>query len=207
MCLCMCLHTCVDFYLFMWGLTPEGVSVFSRRWWWGGSVCVSLCVCVCIRQSLPLQGLQTLSLSLSSPPSFTLPSVRATDGRGGRNKAIGRETVLGSSDLIALSFLPASCSVFTVAGLFSIPRGYVCVSLSLLLSLSVSVSLFHSLNSELQEHRDCVQFDQCPLSLPVSSVSLSLWQAQFVFTKYANDCVCVHLWPGSGFPPLSVSPL
>ena len=170
----MCLHTCVDFYVFMWGLTPEGVSVFSRWWWWGGSVCVSLCVCVCIRQSLPLQGLQTLSLSLSSPPSFTLPSVRATDGRGGRNKAIGRETVLGSSDLIALSFLPASCSVFTVAGLFSIPRGYVCVSLSLLLSLSVSVSLFHSLNSELQEHRDCVQFDQCPLSLPVSSVSLSL---------------------------------
>ena len=159
------------------------------------------------QQSLSLQGLQKLSLSLSSPPSFTLPSVRATDGRGGRNKAIGRETVLGSSDLIALSFLPASCSVFTVAGLFSIPRGYVCVSLSLLLSLSVSVSLFHSLNSELQEHRDCVQFDQCPLSLPVSSVSLSLWQAQFVFTKYANDCVCVHLWPGSGFPPLSVSPL
>ena len=203
----MCLHTCVDFYVFMWGLTPEGVSVFSRRWWWGGSVCVSLCVCVCIRQSLPLQGLQKLSLSLSSPPSFTLPSVRATDGRGGRNKAIGRETVLGSSDLIALSFLPASCSVFTVAGLFSIPRGYVCVSLSLLLSLSVSVSLFHSLNSELQEHRDCMQFDQCPLSLPVSSIHLSLWQAQFVFTKYANDCVCVHLWPGSGFPPLSVSPL
>ena len=204
----MCLHTCVDFYVFMWGLTPEGVSVFSRRWWWGGSVCVSLCVCVCIRQSLPLQGLQKLSLSLSSPPSFTLPSVRATDGRGGRNKAIGRETVLGSSDLIALSFLPASCSVFTVAGLFSIPRGYVCVSLSLLLSLSVSVSLFHSLNSELQEHRDCMQFDQCPLSLPVSSIHLSLWQAQFVFTKYANDCVCVHLlWPGSGFPPPSVSPL
>ena len=203
----MCLHTCVDFYVFMWGLTSEGVSVFSRWWWWGGSVCVSLCVCVCIRQSLPLQGLQTLSLSLSSPPSFTLPSVRATDGRGGRNKAIGRETVLGSSDLIALSFLPASCSVFTVAGLFSTPRGHVCVSLSLLLSLSVSVSLFHSLNSELQEHRDCMQFDQCPLSLPVSSIHLSLWQAQFVFTKYANDCVCVHLWPGSGFPPLSVSPL
>ena len=160
------------------------------------------------QQSLSLQGLQTLSLSLSSPPSFTLPSVRATDGRGGRNKAIGRETVLGSSDLIALSFLPASCSVFTVAGLFSTPRGHVCVSLSLLLSLSVSVSLFHSLNSELQEHRDCMQFDQCPLSLPVSSIHLSLWQAQFVFTKYAHDCVCVHLlWPGSGFPPLSVSPL
>ena len=209
---CECAYTCVSTRvwtsMYLCGVSHLKLCLFSRWWWWGGSVCVSLCVCVCIRQSLPLQGLQTLSLSLSSPPSFTLPSVRATDGRGGRNKAIGRETVLGSSDLIALSFLPASCSVFTVAGLFSIPRGYVCVSLSLLLSLSVSVSLFHSLNSELQEHRDCVQFDQCPLSLPVSSVSLSLWQAQFVFTKYANDCVCVHLlWPGSGFPPPSVSPL
>lgn len=204
----MYLHTCVDFYVFMWGLTPEGVSVFLRRWWWGGSVCVSLCVCVCIRQSLSLQGLQTFSLSLQ--PAFLHPpfceSHRWERWEEQSNRARDSSGVFRS--LIALSFLPASCSVFTVAALFSIPPGYVCVSLSLLLSLSVSVSLFHSLNSELQEHRDCVQFDQCPLSLPVSSVSLSLWQAQFVFTKYTNDCVCVHLsWPGSGFPPPSVSPL
>ena len=172
-------------------------------------MCVSLCVCVCIPAVPVTTGLaDTQPFSLQ--PTFLHPpfceSHRWERREEQSNRARDSSGVFRS--LIALSFLLASCSVFTVAGLFSIPRGYVCVSLSLLLSLSVSVSLFHSLNSELQEHRDCVQFDQCPLSLPVSSIHLSLWQAQFVFTKYANDCVCVHLlWPGSGFPPLSVSPL
>ena len=84
---------------------------------------MSVCVCVCIRQSLSLQGLQTLSLYLSSPASFTLPSVRAIDGRGRREKTIGvRDSSGVFRSLIALSFLPASCSVFTVAGLFSVPR-------------------------------------------------------------------------------------
>lgn len=205
----MYLHTCVDFYVFMWGLTPEGVSVFSRRWWWGGSVCVSLCVCVCIPAVPVTTGLaDTQPFSLR--PAFLHAHFCESHRWERREEQSNRERDSSGvfRSLIALSFLPASCSVFTVAGLFSVRRGYVCVSLSLLLSLSVSVSLFHSLNSELQEHRDCVQFDQCPLSLLVSSIPLSLWQAQFVFTKYTNDCVCVHLsWPGSGFPPPSVSPL
>ena len=37
---------------------------------------------------------------------------------------------------------------------------------------------------------------------------LRLWHGPFVFTKYANDSVCVHMsCPGSGFPSPSVSPL
>ena len=203
----MCLHTCVDFYVFMWGLTPEAVSVFAVVV--VGWVCVCESVCVCLHQTVSSTTGLAETQPFSLQPAFLHPPFCESHRWEGReeqsNRARDSSGVFRS--LIALSFLLASCSVFTVAGLFSVRRGYVCVSLSLLLSLSVSVSLFHSLNSELQEHRDCVQFDQCPLSLPVSSIHLSLWQAQFVFTKYANDCVCVHLWPGSGFPPLSVSPL
>ena len=138
-----------------------------------------VCVCVRIRQSLSLQGLQTLSLYLSSPASFTLPSVRAVDGRGRRGKTIGGERQFWRLQISDCpEFSPClllclhSCRTFFLSLDDSL---YVCVCLSLLLSLSVSVSLFHSLNSELQEHRDCVQFDQCPLSLPVSRIPLSFW--------------------------------
>lgn len=135
MCLCMYLHTCVDFYVFMWGLTPEGVSVFLRRWWWGGSVCVSLCVCVCIRQSLSLQGLQTFSLSLQ--PAFLHPPFCESHRWERREEQSNRERDSSGvfRSLIALSFLPASCSVFTAAG------HAVCVSLSLSCSLSLSPCL------------------------------------------------------------------
>ena len=177
-----------------------------------GWVRVCVCVCVCLHQTVPVTSGLADTQPLSLQPRFLHPPFCESHRweRQERKNNRGERQFWGLQISDCPEFSPClllclhSCRTFFCPSMIV----YMCVSLSLLLSLSVSVSLFHSLNSELQEHRDFVQFDQCPLSLPVSRIPLSFWQAPFVFTKYANDCVCVHLsWPGSGFPPLSVSPL
>ena len=175
--------------------------------WWV-RVCESVCVCayVCIRQSLPLQSLQTPSLYLSSPPPLLRPPSYGSHRWERQEKWNNRDERHSSgvfrSPMPWVFSLPPAPSSQLHDFLHPPMTAPICVCVS----PAASLCLFHSLNSAPRAETVCSLIMSTELAC--LRPPLSLWQAPIVFAKYANDSVCVHLsWPGSRFPPPSVSPI
>ena len=208
-CLHICLCTCVDFYVFMWYLTPEGMLCFRGS---GGGVvspCVWVCVCVRVRmhQTVPatteLADTQPLSLQpppLLRPPSYGSHSWERQEKWNNRDER--HSSGVFRSPMPWVFSLPPAPSSQLHDFLHPPMTAPICVCVS----PAASLCLFHSLNSAPRAETVCSLIMSTELAC--LRPPLSLWQAPIVFAKYANDSVCVHLsWPGSRFPPPSVSPI